>query len=532
MLRNKRWSWLVSLMLTITVFAPGCSKQTKMERHLKRANEYFDSKQNDQAEIEYMNALRLGATNRIAIKRTAGFRLNKGDIATAFRLFLKMKELDPNDLDSRIKLGEVYLVGRDQKNARAEAEFVLSRDPENEKALFMLSDTAISPEEIKTTKLLLEKMLQKGLNKGPIHVALGYLQMRQKDLVAAAASFKQAEASTPKSSASYLAIAQFYLTQTNLASADQAFQTAIRLAESKSEPQFLYADFKLRSGAKAEAKEMLQGINRSAPDYFPPYLSLAKIAFAETNFSGCGTLLSEALARNPSNVEALLLRANLRLAKGETAAGVKELQDLKSAHPEIPSIHYQLAVAFLRTNGVAKATVELNEAIRLDPNHAQAILLAADLNIRRGDAAPAVTALYQLVQQQPDLIQAQMLLAAAYRARGTPGDAAAVYREVMLKFPQASEIPFLLGITLREQNKPEEAREVFKKAEQLAPDSISVLTQLVELDLGMKEGPAALQRLKGRIEKHPEMAQLRYLLARVYLALQDHAQAEAVKFFL
>jgi tetratricopeptide (TPR) repeat protein len=56
----------------------------------------------------------------------------------------------------------------------------------------------------------------------------------------------------------------------------------------------------------------------------------------------------------------------------------------------------------------------LTEAITLDPNFEDAILLRDDINIAKGDLATAIASLTQVITRRPHRVNAHLLLAAAY----------------------------------------------------------------------------------------------------------------------
>src|SRR6185503_12181948 len=47
------------LVLVLVCCGAGCSREAKRDRHLKRANSYYEARDYQKAAIEYLNALRL-----------------------------------------------------------------------------------------------------------------------------------------------------------------------------------------------------------------------------------------------------------------------------------------------------------------------------------------------------------------------------------------------------------------------------------------------------------------------------------------
>ncbi|TMQ01481.1 MAG: tetratricopeptide repeat protein [Verrucomicrobia bacterium] len=200
---------------------------------------------------------------------------------------------------------------------------------------------------------------------------------------------------------------------------------------------------------------------------------------------------------------------------------------MSTVYSRSPQVKYQLAVAHLRNKDLPKATASLNEATALDPNYAEALLLLAQINMRKGETAAVINSLTQLIRQRPQLAQAHLLLADAYRIEGNLEGTLGVYRRLLELNPKDPQPPLLIGLVLLQQNKRAEARKSFEKSLEQAPDYLLALEQLVELDVADKQYAGALQRVRTLIEKFPKAAELQLFLARIYDAQGETTEAEA-----
>jgi len=517
---------LVAVALLVIV-GTGCSPAARKARHLERANRYFDSGQYDKAEVEYMNVLLIERENSQAIGHLGLIYSEQGRLGRAAPFLLKGRELEPNNLDLRLKLGLIYLAAGRLKEARDEANFVLDRRPQDDEAPLLLAEAAVTTNQIEETRQRLQKLSQPATERAPYQVALGTLDFRQSDFKAAEAAFKRAQTLDPKSSAVYSALGNLYWAQNDLKRAEQAFKTAAEFAPARSPRRLRYAQFKIQTGDLAAGKRILEEIVPKTPDYLPAWTGLAEIALGEKKYDECAALIDKMLARDPANYDALVLGGRLRLVKGETAKATTEFERIAKIYPQSPAVHYQLALAYLANDETGKAVSSLNQAVTLAPDFDEAVLLQAGLKVRSGDLSSAIISLKQLVQRRPQIPQAQLLLADAYHAQGNLDDALKVCRQWGELFPQSPQAPLLMGFVLLQQDKRDEARQAFGKALELAPDYLPALEQLVNLDLMEKQYTTALQRVEKLLEKDPKLTEPRLLLARVFQAQGDTNQAEA-----
>src|SRR4051794_40158500 len=84
-----RSSWSVFAFCLLTVVASGCSKQEEPSRQqqlgqaLSRADEYVVAERYDQAEKEYLNALRIAPGNTTAIRQLGIIWFDQGELPQA-----------------------------------------------------------------------------------------------------------------------------------------------------------------------------------------------------------------------------------------------------------------------------------------------------------------------------------------------------------------------------------------------------------------------------------------------------------------
>src|SRR5262249_22136223 len=149
----------------------------------------------------------------------------------------------------------------------------------------------------------------------------------------------------------------------------------------------------------------------------------------------------------------------------------------------------------------------LNEAVGLDPHFEPAVLLFAELKIRKGAPVPAVDALVELLKQRPQSAQGNYLLATAYLAQQQRDQALAVYRHMTERFPNDPQPWLLIGTIFLGQNQPAEARKAFEKSAEIGPDFLPATERLVDLDIADKQYAAALARVQTHINKDQKSAQ-------------------------
>jgi tetratricopeptide (TPR) repeat protein len=533
-LRIRQFAFVLPL---VAIASFGCAKQEEnKEQHLSRANDYFAAEQYAKAEKEYRDVLRLAPEDPVALRHLGIIYLDQGQFLQAYPLLKKSVELQPDDPEIQLKLGTILLSSGAYADARDAAQQVLDKQPGNEQALLLLADASRKPEDIEDARKLIQSLREKDQDRAYYHLALGSLDLRQNDQARAESEFKAALNLDPKSIEANAALGSFYWSRNDLKGAGQAFKTVADLAPPRSPAWQRYADFLIRTGASAEAKSFLEEIYRKAPEYLPPRVFLMKMACAEHQDDDCITRVQNILSQDPINYDALYVDGILSLSKGDAAKAMREFEYLSNTYLQNPQVRYQLALAYLlyaksagaveRRKAVESAESRLAEAIKLNPHFDQAILLLAELKIRKGVPAAAVDLLAPLIKERPQIAQAHYLLATAYLAQQKRDDALAVYRQMTELFPKDPQPPFLVGSILLAQGQQADARKAFEKSVEISPDYLPPVEKLVDLDIAEQQYAAALARVEKHIDKNPKLAQAWGLKGKIYLAQRDFTHAE------
>src|SRR5438445_4585830 len=514
---------VVTLILAATLIA-GCSKEARKARLLAEADTYFKAGNYDKAKVSYLNVVRLDPQNALAFERIGTMWLYDWAPLRAAAFLAKATELKPNDAKSRIQLARCYLAGGQLASAKEQALKVLEQFPDNGDGIVILTDAARSKEDLDAAAEQLQKFLRK--NDVSFHLASANLLLRQGELPAAESALRQALTIDPKAAAAHMAMGDLYLLKKDQKQAGEEFKKAAELAPVRSMERLKYAEFMSATGDTGETRRISTEMTRQAPDYLPGWTLLAELAFKDKKYDEALSLLENVFSRDPEYVDGRRLESDVLLAKGDTKQAVDVLERLDQTYPDIPLIKYQLARAYLKNNNPNQAKVALDQAISINPNFADAIVLLAETNLRSGHGEMVIEPITNLLRKRPDLTSAAFILAAAYGSLDRFDDAEAVIRDQVRLAPQDPQPYTALGLTFRQAKRNDEARQAFEKAAELAPDNLWLVDQLVELDLLDKHFDAAQQRIDRHFQKTPDSPAAHFFKGKILVAEEKWGPAE------
>ena len=176
-------------------------------------------------------------------------------------------------------------------------------------------------------------------------------------------------------------------------------------------------------------------------------------------------------------------------------------------------------------NAFDRADDSLGIAVKLDPKFQQAVLLLADVKIRKGVPAATQDFLIPFVKERPGC-SSPILLGTAYLAQQKPRDALQVYRHMAESFPKDPQPPFRAGQISPAERRPAEARKALKKSLEVSPTYAPAIEALVNLDLADKQYAIALDRVQPLIKNDSNSAQAFGIRGKIYLAQADLSRAE------
>jgi tetratricopeptide (TPR) repeat protein len=203
-----------------------------------------------------------------------------------------------------------------------------------------------------------------------------------------------------------------------------------------------------------------------------------------------------------------------------------------AAHRAAPGVTtaLRLARAFEESGDFGRALASYNQALRLDPDVAEAWGRLGALHDRLGLRDEAVADFREVVRIQPVQAVAWQNLGLLYRRQGKLEDAAAAYREALRHQPDLAEAWYGLGTVQTSLGLGGDATVAFRRAVALQPDHAKAWLALATLHDQHAEHAEAVAAYREAVRLKPDDGKTWYNLG-VLLREQGQAQA-AIPAFL
>jgi tetratricopeptide (TPR) repeat protein len=418
--------------------------------------------------------------------------------ADARRVATQALRLSPQSLDLRVILAQLDINAGDAPAAEAQLAAVVQLDSRNLSHRYRLAQFYLLQKNVDAAERTLRAAVTTQPEDVPAKLALANLIAAHRSFAAAEKSLRDLIAQSGNSLALQLGLGQFYETHGKLDKAEESYRAVI--AANEKGPQGLTARNRIAA--------MALGANRSAD---------------------AAKLLQEVLAASPRDNDALVMRANLALARGDAPMAITDLRAVLRDQPNAPTVLRGLARAYVVNKNATLAEETLRQAVQANPRDVGTRLELAQFLIESGRADQAQPVVDQLVTDQPGNTQG---LEAAFRVQMARKDiagarvSAAAIRTVDPKQPLGY---YLGGLIDQAENKLDAARASYGAALAVSPDAAEPLAAVVRVDLALKHPDQALARIDAVLVHSPKNAMARNLKGEVLLQLGRND--EAIKCF-
>ena len=576
---------ILSVLLAAVLSLGGCSNPEKAKAaHLAAGEAYLKDSQFQEASIEFRNALQIDDSLAAAHWGLSKAYEGLQRLPESIEELRRTVALDPNNLEAKVKLGNVYVAGsrgdvQTIAEAKRFAEEVLQKDPNYiEGHILMgsvlfaqkLPDQAfaelnkaieLDPKRVEsylslarfyvvtkdTTKA--EETFKRAIsvnNDSPLaHTEYGKFLVQLGKPIEAEAELKKAIQVAPADKNSRFVLASFYLVNDQLDKAEEAYKALAELDKDKPESQAVLADFYALAKRPDDAVRIYQDILSRSPDYTQGRYRLTEIMMSKGDLQGANAQIDVILKKDQHDRQALLLRARGRMQAGQSGdlkAAMEDLKEVLRQEPNSKSGLYFMAQANFALGLMDQARVFLGDVIRNYPDYLPPKLMEVQISLASGDPRSALRLASELLDRlsktPPDRENTpQLLKEVKTKALLTRGAAHAQLQNIQAAredfmaarelSPSDTDVYNNLAVVALGENKPDEAAGFYENTLSIDSTNFVALSGFVNLYSRQGQLDKAHARVDRVLSSHPNNASLHYLKAQIYGFEKNANAAEA-----
>jgi cellulose synthase operon protein C len=488
---NLCWSRLV-LGLPV-IFLAGCgSPEQNAQTYYERGMEQIAKQDDVAARGEFLKALKYRADRVDVWRALAGIdERTKAGTASVFADLRRVVELDPNDLDARLKLAQILVNGggadaalkiveaaneadkpsaplhalkalillrtRDTAGAEREAQRAIEIDPSNVDATVLLASTRTAKGDSDGALKMLNALPAQN-NDPKVSLAKVQAYARKGDLSQAEGLLQKLIADNPKELTLRGQLIQLYLSSKRFDDAERELRT---LADANPKAGMDLVRFLLSARGPKAARAELDARIKAGGDVFDYQIAEAELTFADGDLAGSAQQL-QTLASTASTPE-----------RKVTAQG-------------------KLAEMYLNKGNTAAAEPLIAEILQKDRRNSVALRLRAAIAIGKGQFDNAIADLREALNDQPKSPDLLILMATAYERSGKNELADRQYADALKVSGQNTNVAVRYVAFLQRRGDVARAEDILNQVLAQNPRDQQLLTALAQIRLARQNWTGVL----------------------------------------
>ena len=416
----------ILLIAFACVFSPACKEdpvKAKL-RHLEKGKQFLKEKKYREARLEFRNALIIDKNLADGFFGLSEASMGLNNVQEAFESLNQTVQLDPKNLEAKVRLGNLYLLNtREVANlneADKLAKEVLDADPKNIEGYILRAGVWTAKQKWSEAEQDLKQAIAINPNRIESHLSYGrYFDQRAKSEASlpektklnaeAEKTFNQALAIDSKSSLAHLAladflfsrqrlneaetqlklaveadpndriglaaIARFYETQKNFGEAEKYLTRLAEITGDKNEGRAQVIDLHARDGKLDQAINEYQELIKQSPKYARAYVQLAGLLLRKNDFTSAAKQVDAALKLNKQETDALLMRGRINLVNGKTREAIADLEQVLKNEPKLSTGLYFMAEARLQDGDPERARMNISDMLKYYPDNPAGLLM-------------------------------------------------------------------------------------------------------------------------------------------------------------
>jgi len=563
---------VMPLALAVLLVSGACNRDPKVvsKRYVDSGVKYFEKQKYKEASLMFRQAIAKDRKNGEAYYRLALTELKLGQPTAAYRSLLRAVELQPENVDAKVKLADLCLLGymadRQRRpkqlldEARKQAAEILKADPKSfaglrlqgylaltdgnaaEALKFFEQANASKPfqqdvvltlvqllaarDRFSEAEKLAKDMIAHDKAYGQIYDILYLEYMKRKRTADAEAVLKTKIENNPRNVRCRIQLAGHY------AALQRPQDMEAALSEVVSRPQDFplglreVGDFYFRLNQLDQAlKYYEQGISADKAHKADYQKRMVEILVQQGKRAEASQLVEAVLKENPKDSEAVAMRAALSLEGGsrdQIERAIADLQSVLTSSPNNPVVRFNLGRAYLAKGDLEQARLQFQDAIKKRPDYIPARLSLGSLLLLKGDFSGALNLANETLQIAPANLTARLIRTSALSALGDGARTRQELTEITRLYPRSRDAQFQLGLLNFQEKKYKEAEQIFARLRESAPLDPRGAILLAETYLAQGKNAAALELLQKEVEKNPNRDELRLNLANVALRTANY----------
>lgn len=362
--------------------------------------------------------------------------------------------------------------------------------------------------------------------KSPIPgVLIAYRQLQDKEYKNALDTADKIQLNSPEFAKGYTlsGLAYLYLKDEKLAI--EFFSKAIKVKNGDDDASLNLAQIYQQKGNLAKAKEILYQATNDYPNNFKILRSLADLEYKTLNPGKAITILEKTIAEHPNDVAPRITLAQLYLSEKKYPSAFDVMNEALKHLPNDPELVEFIGVTYFQLGYPDKSLPFLQQAVKIVPENANLHYNLALAYEQLKNYPQGMVEIDNALKLDPNLISAKFIKAKLLALSAKIEDAKSLLKELDTLAPESAETADLKGrIALSEQH-TDEAIKNYELAVKRKPDSPMMISHLAIAQLQTQKTDLGFETLRTWLKKHPDNNSVKAIMVDLLLTKNRFEEA-------
>ncbi len=430
------------------------------------------------------------------------------------------------DVATMLKQAEQNLEAGQPRTAEIQVKNALQADPDNARALLLLSRAYVELEHPESALRELERADLMGADHAQVLALTAHAYLQQQNYKGVLDHVRNDE-NMPKSGQADV-IALRGIAELNLGhddKAEEAFATALKLDPNSIEGHIGSARLDLKNRELDSAERHVEFVKSRDPNNVDNLLVVGELARVREQYAQASKAFEHVLQRRPENTLAHLGLAAVLLDQDRLDDAAKHIRLVLHNWPNHPIGNYLRGELAYRAGKRDEAKASLKVALAVMPGHLPSHMLLGGIEYADGNFADAADHLSRYIAARPDQLAARKLVISSFLKLGQPDKALKALEPALQNHPSDAQVQSLAGETYMRMGDTNRAAEHYGKAVELNPNAADARQELFVSLLVSDATEAADKQLRESIKLGADPVQASIMRTQLLLTQKSYQEA-------
>lgn len=237
----------------------------------------------------------------------------------------------------------------------------------------------------------------------------------------------------------------------------------------------------IKSGQLKSAEDLVRSALQTNSDSSNLHALLGEVLFRQHKYEDAVQEFGLAAQAKPESLKYAIRLADALIGWQHYGVAVDYLNAVKSRFERYPELHYEIGLALYSENKLKEAKQELEQALKLNPELAQASFLYAGCLTSEGDYSAAEAIFSKLIKAHGRNPKYWTALAQVQAKEGKLPEAVKASQRALALAPRNTHVQFVTATILMEAGDIDKALPLFEKLERINSNVVEVHVALARL---------------------------------------------------